>query len=80
MLETRCIKPAMVVSNFETPYPDVPPHPSTNLSHKDSELDDNKNLIKVMRELSSAISDLRKCTSEVFGTAHYDRIARQGGN
>ncbi|KAK7676476.1 hypothetical protein QCA50_020550 [Cerrena zonata] len=80
MLETRCITPAIVVSNFETPYPDVPPHPSTNLSHKDSELDDNRNLIKTMRELSSAISDLRSCTSEVFGTARYDRIMRQGRN
>ncbi|KAK7676005.1 hypothetical protein QCA50_021040 [Cerrena zonata] len=77
MMETRSIVPSILNSNFETPYPDIPPHPSTNLPYADNELDDTDKLISNMTELSSAIGDLRNITSHVFGNTRYENFARQ---
>ncbi|KAK7683080.1 hypothetical protein QCA50_013753 [Cerrena zonata] len=77
MMETRSLAPNILTQIYEIPYPDIPPHPSTNLSYPDDELDDTEKLIANMTELSSAIADLRTTTSRVFGTAHYDNLARQ---
>ncbi|KAK7677017.1 hypothetical protein QCA50_020046 [Cerrena zonata] len=77
MMETRSIAPSILTPVCETPYPDIPPHPSTNLRYPDDELDDTEKLIANMTELSSAIGDLRITTSHVFGTTRYDNLARQ---
>ncbi|KAK7686650.1 hypothetical protein QCA50_010250 [Cerrena zonata] len=77
MMETRKIKPGLNTSYFEIPYPDIPPHPETDLHYPSMELHDTEKLIANMMQLSEAIGDLRKCTSDVFGATRLSNNVMQ---